>query len=62
METISDSQLGERFGEVLEGVAAGGGEVVVTRAGGSVVIASLAEFESLRETVYLLGRPKTRVA
>jgi antitoxin YefM len=57
VETISESRLGERFAEVLEGVAAGHGEVVVTREGGSVAIVPLAEFESLNETVYLFRSP-----
>jgi antitoxin YefM len=57
VKTISESQLGERYSEVLEGVAAGHGEVAVIREGGTVVIVSLAEFESLSETVYLLRSP-----
>lgn len=57
METISESQLGERYDEVFEGVAAGRGEVVVTREGGSGAIVPLAEFESLNETVYLFRSP-----
>ncbi len=57
MKTVSESELGERYAEVLEGVAVGRGEVVVTREGGSVVIVSLAEFESLSETVHLFRSP-----
>jgi antitoxin YefM len=44
-----------RYAEVLDGVVNDREEVVVTRAGHEpVVIVSLDEFESLRETAYLM--------
>src|SRR5660398_208945 len=47
-----------RYAEVLDGVLADREEVVITRAGHEpVVILSLADYESLKETAYLLQNP-----
>ncbi|WP_281965597.1 type II toxin-antitoxin system Phd/YefM family antitoxin [Serinicoccus marinus] len=47
-----------RYAEVLDGVTNDREEVVVTRAGHEpVVIVSLADYESLRETAYLMRSP-----
>lgn len=48
----------DNYAWTLDRVVADREEVVVTRAGHEpVVIVSLAEYESLKETVYLLGNP-----
>ncbi|HET8560238.1 MAG TPA: type II toxin-antitoxin system prevent-host-death family antitoxin [Marmoricola sp.] len=47
-----------RYAEVLDSVVDDREEVVITRAGHEpVVLVSLAEFESLRETAYLMRSP-----
>jgi antitoxin YefM len=47
-----------RYAEVLDSVVDDREEVVITRAGHDpVVIVSLADFESLRETAYLMRSP-----
>jgi antitoxin YefM len=47
-----------RYAEVLDSVVDDREEVVITRAGHEpVVIVSLADFESLRETAYLMRSP-----
>ncbi|MEI2713323.1 MAG: type II toxin-antitoxin system prevent-host-death family antitoxin [Nocardioides sp.] len=47
-----------RYAEVLDSVVNDREEVVITRAGHDpVVIVSLADFESLRETAYLMRSP-----
>ncbi len=46
--------------EVLDGAANDREEVILTRAGhGPVVIVSLEDYESLRETAYLMRSPAT---
>ena len=58
METMSYTESRARYAEVLDSVVNDREEVVITRAGhDSVVMMSLAEFESLRETAYLLRSP-----
>lgn len=58
MRTMSYTESRARYAEVLDAVVDDREEVVVTRAGHeSVVIVSLAEYESLRETAYLMRSP-----
>lgn len=58
MKTISYTESRARYAEVLDGVTNDREEVVVTRAGHEpVVIVSLADYESLRETAYLMRSP-----
>lgn len=58
MKTMSYTESRARYAEVLDGVVDDREEVVITRAGHEpVVIVSLADYESLRETAYLLRSP-----
>ena len=58
MKTMTYSESRARYAEVLDSVNDDREEVVITRAGHEpVVIVSLAEYESLRETAYLLRSP-----
>jgi len=58
MKTMTYSESRARYAEVLDSVNDDREEVVITRAGHDpVVIVSLAEYESLRETAYLLRSP-----
>lgn len=58
MKIMSYTESRARYAEVLDSVIADREEVVITRAGHEpVVIVSLAEFESLRETAYLMRSP-----
>ena len=58
MKTMSYTESRARYAEVLDSVVNDREEVVITRAGHEpVVIVSLADFESLRETAYLLRSP-----
>lgn len=58
MKTMSYTESRARYAEVLDAVANDREEVVITRAGHApVVIVSLEDFESLRETAYLLRSP-----
>jgi antitoxin YefM len=58
MRTMSYTESRKRYAEVLDSVVNDREEVVITRAGHEpVVIVSLADFESLRETAYLLRSP-----
>ena len=58
MKTISYTESRARYAEVLDGVVNDREEVVVTRAGHDpVVIVSLEDYESLRETAYLMRSP-----
>jgi len=53
MKTLSYTESRARYAEVLDGVVNDREEVVITRAGHEpVVIVSLADYESLRETAY----------
>lgn len=58
MRTMSYTESRARYAEVLDSVTNDREEVVITRAGHEpVVIVSLADFESLRETAYLMRSP-----
>jgi len=58
MKTMSYTESRARYAEVLDSVVDDREEVVITRAGHEpVVIVSLAYFESLRETAYLMRSP-----
>ena len=58
MKTLSYTESRAKYAEVLDAVANDREEVVITRAGHEpVVIVSLEDFESLRETAYLLRSP-----
>ncbi|MBO9524301.1 MAG: type II toxin-antitoxin system prevent-host-death family antitoxin [Nocardioidaceae bacterium] len=59
MKTLSYTESRKRYAEVLDSVVNDREEVVITRAGHEpVVIVSLADFESLRETAYLMRSPE----
>jgi antitoxin YefM len=58
MRTLSYTESRARYAEVLDSVVNDREEVVITRAGHEpVVLVSLADFESLRETAYLMRSP-----
>lgn len=58
MKTMSYNESRARYAEVLDSVTDDREEVVITRAGHEpVVIVSLADYESLRETAYLMRSP-----
>lgn len=58
MKTMTYSQSRAHYAETLDAVVNDREEVVVTRAGHEpVVIVSLADYESLKETAYLLQNP-----
>jgi antitoxin YefM len=58
MKTMSYTESRARYAEVLDAVVNDREEVVITRAGHEpVVIVSLDDFESLRETAYLMRSP-----
>lgn len=58
MKTLSYTESRARYAEVLDSVVNDREEVVITRAGHEpVVMVSLADFESLRETAYLMRSP-----
>ncbi|WP_061961443.1 type II toxin-antitoxin system Phd/YefM family antitoxin [Demequina flava] len=58
MKTMSYSQSRQNYAAVLDSVTDDREEVVITRAGREpVVIVSLADYESMRETAYLLQNP-----
>lgn len=58
MRTMSYSESRAHYAEVLDSVVDDRDEVVITRAGHDpVVIVSLEEYESLKETAYLLRSP-----
>lgn len=58
MRTMSYTESRARYAEVLDSVVDDREEIVITRAGHEpVVIVSLADFESLRETAYLMRSP-----
>jgi antitoxin YefM len=59
MRTMSYSESRARYAEVLTSVAQDREEVVITRAGHEpVVMVSLEEYESLKESAYLLRSPE----
>lgn len=58
MKTMSYTESRARYAEVLDGVSNDREEVVITRAGHDpVVIVSLEDYQSLRETAYLMRSP-----
>lgn len=58
MKTMSYTESRARYAEVLGSVVNDREEVVIARAGHeSVVMISLADFESLRETAHLMRSP-----
>jgi antitoxin YefM len=58
MKTLSYTESRAKYAQVLDSVVNDREEVVITRAGHEpVVIVSLADFESLRETAYLMRSP-----
>jgi len=58
MKAMSYTESRANFAKVLDDVVNDCEETVVTRAGHEpVVIVSLAEYESLRETAHLIGTP-----
>lgn len=58
MKTISYSESRARYAETLNSVTDDREEVVITRAGHEpVVLVALDDYESLRETAYLLKNP-----
>ncbi len=58
MKTMSYTESRARYADVLDSVTNDREEVVITRAGHEpVVIVSLADYESLRETAYLMRSP-----
>lgn len=58
MKTMSYSVSRARYAQVLDDVINNREEIIITRAGHeSVVIVSLEDFESLRETAYLMRSP-----
>lgn len=58
MRTMTYSESRARYAETLNAVVDDREEVVITRAGREpVVIVSLADYESLKETAYLLRSP-----
>jgi len=58
VKTMTYSESRARYAEVLDSVTDDREEVVITRAGHDpVVIVSLEDYESLKETAYLLRSP-----
>ncbi|GAA4180002.1 type II toxin-antitoxin system prevent-host-death family antitoxin [Gryllotalpicola koreensis] len=58
MKTMSYTESRANYAEVLDSVVDDREEVVITRAGHEpVVIVSLDDYESLRETAYLMRSP-----
>ena len=59
MKTMSYSESRARYAEVLQSVVDDREEVIITRSGHeSAVIVSLDDYNSLRETAYLLRSPR----
>lgn len=58
MKTMGYSESRRRYAEVLDSVVDDREEIVITRAGHeSAVIVSLDEYQSLKETAYLMRSP-----
>lgn len=58
MKTISYTESRANYAQVLDDVVNNREETIITRAGHEpVVMVSLADYESLRETAYLLRSP-----
>ncbi|WP_030488713.1 type II toxin-antitoxin system Phd/YefM family antitoxin [Micromonospora chokoriensis] len=63
MRTVNFTQLRQNLAAELDSVINDAEEVVVTRSGHEpVVIVSLAEYESMKETEYLLRSPSNAAA
>lgn len=60
MKTMSASDLRANLASALDAVEDDAEELVITRAGHEpLVVISLREYESMRETEYLMGNPST---
>lgn len=58
MKTMSYTESRANYAEMLDGVVNDREEVIITRAGHDpVVVVSLDDYESLRETAYLMRSP-----
>jgi antitoxin YefM len=58
MKTMSYTESRARYAEMLDGVINDREEVIITRAGHEpVVVVSLQDYESLKETAYLMRSP-----
>ena len=58
MKTMSYTESRAHFAEMLDGVINDREEVVITRAGHEpVIVVSLEDYESLKETAYLMRSP-----
>lgn len=58
MQTTDEAQLHSRLSEILDSVSGDHQEVIITRPGHSpVVMVALSDYESLKETAYLLSSP-----
>jgi len=58
MRTVSYSEVRQNLAKMLDDVVDDAEEIVVTRSGHeSAVIISLTEYESLKETAYLMASP-----
>ena len=58
MKTMSYTESRARYAEMLDGVINDREEVIITRAGHEpVVVVSLEDYESLKETAYLMRSP-----
>ena len=58
MKTMSYTESRARYAEMLDGVINDREEVVITRAGHEpVVVVSLEDYQSLKETAYLMRSP-----
>lgn len=58
MRTMSYTESRARYAEVLDSVVDDREEIIITRSGHeSVVIVSLEDYQSLRETAYLMRSP-----
>ena len=58
METISYTRARARLAETMERVCEDHAPVVITKKDESVVMISLADYQSMEETAYLLRSPK----
>ncbi len=58
MRTMSYSQSRAHYAEVLDSVVDDREEIVITRAGKEPVIVSLDDYESMKETAYLMRSPE----
>lgn len=60
MKIVSYTEARQNLARLLDSITEDAEEVVVTRSGHEpVVIVSLREWQSIRETEYLLGNPET---